>query len=71
MKVLAAVMLIGGRYLLRPVFRLLPVSGVREVHCRDVVAGAERRLIYGCAFGTVDGPEPSLPAFTAESEIPA
>lgn len=56
MKVLAFVgMLIGGRYLLRPVFRFY--CGFRcagSIHRRDVTAGAGVCVIYGCA-GAVDG----------------
>ncbi len=55
MKVLAFVgMLIGGRYLLRPVFRFIAASGVGSVHRRDAAAGVGFRIVYGCA-GVVDG----------------
>ena len=56
MKVLAfAGMLIGGRYLLRPVFRFIADSGVREVFTAAtllLVLGSA--FIYGCA-GAVNG----------------
>ncbi len=56
MKVLAfAVMLIGGRYLLRPVFRFIAASGgVRGgLHCRDAVAGADAALFMDALMAPV------------------
>ncbi len=48
-------MLIGGRYLLRPVFRFIASSGVRGgVHCRHAAVGPRICPVYGGA-GAVDG----------------
>ncbi|VDY37411.1 glutathione-regulated potassium-efflux system protein [Salmonella enterica subsp. enterica serovar Daytona] len=65
MKVLAfAVMLIGGRYLLRPVFRFIAASGVREVFTAATLLLVLSAALFMDRSGTVDGPwEPSLPAF--------
>lgn len=56
MKVLAFVgMLIGGRYLLRPVFRFIAASGVREVFtAATLLLVLGFRIVYGCV-GAVDG----------------
>ncbi|STM17692.1 glutathione-regulated potassium-efflux system protein (K(+)/H(+)antiporter) [Escherichia coli] len=48
-------MLIGGRYLLRPVFRFIAASGVREVFtAATLLLVLGFRIVYGCA-GAVDG----------------
>ncbi|QUJ03959.1 hypothetical protein KCP78_16930 [Salmonella enterica subsp. enterica] len=68
-----AVMLIGGRYLLRPVFQsfIALASAVGGATAATLAMLVLSRLIYGCA-GTVDGPrEPSLPAFYRRERIPA
>ncbi len=64
MKVLAfAVMLIGGRYLLRPVFRFIAASGVREVFTAATLLLVLSAALFMDALGLSMAPEPSLPAF--------
>lgn len=64
MKVLAfAVMLIGGRYLLRPVFRFIAASGVREVFTAATLLLVLSAALFMDALGLSMALEPSLPAF--------